>query len=116
MGISIVVRSRQTAGKDYAGVSAGSPSMLSLVYPVADIIEAKYPQIFEKSYHSVGAGMVYFDDLTPDEFKIVYALTCKQYERFIEDHPTEANRRWSGAKGENWEELMKFMREDDRLK
>lgn len=102
--------------KESKGVYAGSPSMLSLVYPVADIIEAEYPRIFEKSYHSVEAGMVYFDDLTPDEFKIVYELTCKQYERFLEEHPTEANRRWSGAKGENWEEFMKLMNEDRRSK
>lgn len=89
--------------------------MLSLVYPVADIIENNYSDIFEKAYHSVEAGNIYLDTLDAAELQVVFDLTAIEYEKFVQVNSTEEKKRRQGARWENWQTYMKLLGEDLRL-
>lgn len=72
MGISVTISSNpeaETAENSAVVVCDGSPSMSELVYPIADLLKEKYPNIYFKSFGSLLWGEVYLNALDIKEFK-----------------------------------------------
>lgn len=110
IGIFISNPTDQPSGKDSpVFISNSSFSMLTLVYPVADIIEAEHPEIFVKAFESIAWGEVHINNLNTEEFMIVYEITKKVY---LEREPGSLTT--VGGRGKNWDEYMEKLEQDSR--
>ena len=118
MSIDIQIGENKKTGI-YGHVAGGSHYIAPLVYPVARIIEALFPEIKEKARFIDGYEFINLCELNATEFMIIYKLTKIEFERYCSSFGGLQAVQMKKSEGDylakSWLQYMWFLEHDERF-
>ena len=118
MSIDINIGENKKTGI-HGHVGGRSQYIAPLADPVAQILEALFPEIGEKAGFGYGFAIIDLSDLNADEFMIVYKLTRIEFERYCDSigglEAVQLKKKQGDYFAPYWLQYMWFLEHDERF-